>query len=555
MAQKKFLGEMLVDAGLITAEQLEEALVTQRQTGVRTGEALIGMGLVSAVSICETIAQQTGVPYIDLDSYHIDKTLLKRIPENLLRDYKIMPLFEIGGTLTIATADPMNVVALDEARRLAGQEIETVVATEQQIVAAIDHYYGVAGTFDEIVREIEGYDVGNAGESAEGAEAAPIIRFIDRIIYQAVHDNASDIHIEPDAQCVRIRSRLDGILHEITSVPPKLQPAFISRLKVMAELDIAETRIPQDGRFQMNVDERSIEFRISTFPTIYGENLVIRILDQSKSVLSLADLGFGPELLVAYKKIVASPYGIVLVTGPTGSGKSTTLYATLNEINSIEKNIITIEDPVEYRLELIRQTQINPKAGLTFASGMRSILRQDPDVIMVGEMRDLETAEIAFQAALTGHLVFSTLHTNDAAGALARLLHLGIEPFLVASSSIGVVAQRLVRKICSNCKTDEAPADELLEKYAVSGLDISRVYRGRGCKMCRNSGYSGRSAIYEVMTVDDELRNIIIQNGGEVQLRETARKSQSMMTLREQGVMKAIAGVTTFEEVDRLTAA
>ena len=381
---------------------------------------------------------------------------------------------------------------------------------------------------------------------------APIIRLANLIIFQAVRDNASDIHLEPDEHKLGVRDRIDGILHETVS-PKHLQAALISRVKIMANMDIAETRAPQDGGFQINADGRTIEFRVSSFPTIYGENVVLRILDQSKSVLDLEELGFSPDILARYQTLLTSPYGIILVTGPTGSGKTTTLYAALNSINSIDKNIITIEDPVEYRLPLIRQTQVNPKAGVTFASGMRSILRQDPDVIMVGEMRDVETAEMAFEAALTGHLVFSTLHTNDAAGALARLLHLGIEPFLVASSTIAVLAQRLVRTICPNCRASYRPSPRLLQGFHFEQTTAQDFYRGKGCKACRNTGFRGRTGIYELIAINEEIRKLILEDASTTAIREAARRSQKMSSLREDGLAKVLKGITSLEEVDRIT--
>jgi type II secretory ATPase GspE/PulE/Tfp pilus assembly ATPase PilB-like protein len=450
-------------------------------------------------------------------------------------------------------ADPLNVHAIDEARRKAGCEVDTAVATERQIKNAIELYYGISGTFDEIVQEIESGDLKVAIKPGDTVAEAPIIRLVNIIITQAIHENASDIHIEPDENKLRIRYRIDGLLVEAKAPPKNLQAAISSRIKVMAHMDIAETRIPQDGSFQMTIDDREIEFRISSFPTIYGENIVIRILDQSKNVLGLEELGFSPALIERYKGMLNSPYGIILVTGPTGSGKTTTLYASLSAVNTIERNIITIEDPVEYRLNFVRQTQINVKAGLTFASGLRSILRQDPDIIMVGEMRDLETAEIAFQSALTGHLVFSTLHTNDAASALVRLLHLGIEPFLIASSTVGVIAQRLVRTICQNCKVSYAPDAATLRSYHLDETKSYQFYSGKGCKICRNSGYKGRIGIYELMSIDDSMRQLILQNASALEIRELARKQQGMRLLREEGFALASAGMTTLEEVSRLT--
>lgn len=555
MEKRKLLGEMLIDEGLITPEQLNKAIELQKNSGLRLGQVLIRMGLVSEEGMIATLGDQAGIPYVNLDNYIIDPKVLALIPENLARTFLIIPLFRIAHTLTIAMADPLNVKAIDEVRRRAGCEVDTAVSTEEQIRRAVDSYYGISSSIEDIVKEALEGDLKVTVEGTEGETApeGPIIRLVNLIIFQAVRDNVSDIHIEPDEHKLGIRYRIDGILHESVAPPKHLQAALISRIKVMANMDIAETRAPQDGRFQINSEGKNIEFRISSFPTIYGENIVLRILDQSKAALNMEELGFAPEILEKYRTLLKSPYGIILVTGPTGSGKTTTLYASLNAINSIDKNIITIEDPVEYRLKLIRQTQINPKAGITFASGMRSILRQDPDVIMVGEMRDLETAEMAFQAALTGHLVFSTLHTNDSVGALARLLHLGIEPFLVASSTVAVLAQRLVRTICPNCKTAHPPSQEEMKSFRLEKREGYEFYRGKGCKACRNTGYKGRIGIYELLTVNEPIRKLILENGSAAVIRETARQSQEMKMLREDGLAKACRGITTLEEINRTT--
>ncbi|MCX5902989.1 MAG: GspE/PulE family protein [Proteobacteria bacterium] len=523
MEKRKLLGEMLIDEGLITAEQLNKAIVQQKQSGLRLGQLLIRLGLVTEEGIIATLGDQAGIPYVNLDNYIIDPKVISLIPESLARSGLIIPLFKIGSTLTIAMADPLNVKAIDEARRKAGCEVDMAVSTEEQIRRAIDSYFGLSSSIEDIVKEaIEGdLKVTVEGAGMEAGLEAPIIRLANLIIFQAVRDNASDIHFEPDEHKLGVRYRIDGILHETVSPPKHLQAALISRVKIMANMDIAETRAPQDGGFQINADGRAIEFRVSSFPTIYGENVVLRILDQSKSVLSLEDLGFSPDILERYQKLLASPYGIILVTGPTGSGKTTTLYAALNSINSIDKNFITIEDPVEYRLPHIRQTQVNPKAGITFASGMRSILRQDPDVIMVGEMRDV--------------------------------LHLGIEPFLVASSTIAVLAQRLVRAICPNCRAPYTPSPKLLQGFNLKEDTAREFYRGKGCKACRNTGYRGRSGIYELIAINEEIRKLILENASTTAIRDAARRSQQMKSLREDGLAKVLRGLTTLEEVDRLT--
>ena len=557
--KRKLLGEMLIASGVITEEQLKTALGSQKQSGLRLGKELIRLGYLTEEVIIETLGDQAGIPYVDLDTYLIDQKTISLIPEDLARRHQLLPLFKIGGVLTVAMADPLNLFAIDEAKLKAGCEIEAAISSEEKLNRALDQYYGISGSLDDVMKEISGEEVravpAKAGEIKPGEEEkeAPIIRLINLIIIQAIREKASDIHVEPEEKQVRIRYRIDGILHETSSPPKHLQPTLISRIKVMGNMDIAETRAPQDGRFKMKIEDKEIEFRASCFPTIYGENVVLRILDQSSAILHLKDLGFARETLSKYADSINTPYGICLVTGPTGSGKTTTLYATLNTINSVEKNIITIEDPVEYRLNLIRQTQVNPKAGITFANGMRSILRQDPDVIMVGEIRDLETSEIAFQAALTGHLVFSTLHTNDAVGALSRMLQLGVEPFLIASSTIGVLAQRLVRTICQNCKVKYVPDERILKSFNLSEKKgEATFFKGKGCKSCRQTGYRGRSGIFELMLVDDGIRDLILKRASAAELLASARQTQNMKTLREDGLEKSLQGVTTLDEVNRV---
>jgi len=482
--------------------------------------------------------------YVDLDNYLIDEKLIKLVPENLVRRYQLIPLFKIGDTLTLAMADPHNIFALDEVRLKTGCEVEAVVSTDIQVKTAINRYYGVKGSIKDIIKGFV-----KEASKPSGVKEAPAIKLLNLIMGQAIRDGASDIHLEPDEHSLRTRYRIDGLLHEVSSIPKDLQSAIISRVKVMGSMDISETRTPQDGRSQIKMEDKDIELRISSFPTIYGENLVLRILDQSAASKGLEDMGFSPETLRDYKIIIRRPHGIILITGPTGSGKTTTLYASLNAINSSEKNIITIEDPVEYRLNLIRQTQINPKANITFASAMRSILRQDPDVIMVGEIRDLETAETAIRAASTGHLVFSTLHTNDAPGALTRLMDMGVEPYLTSSSVAGVLAQRLVRTICPKCKESYQP-----EEQAVKDLGITRTkdivfYRGKGCKNCWQTGYKGRTALFEFLVVTDPIRDLILQRASSRMIKDVARKTQGMKTLWKDGIDKILKGITTIDEI------
>lgn len=487
-------------------------------------------------------------PQVDLDSYLIDKKVIDLISESMARHYQLVPLFRIGNVLTVAMADPHNIHALDEVRLKTGCDVEPVVSTETQIKRAIDQYYGVRDSVKEIIEEFA-----EEGPESSGAEEAPAIRLLNLVLSQAVWDGASDVHLEPDQDSLRIRYRIDGVLHEAISLPKDLKSAIISRVKVMGDIDISENRAPQDGRCHITIDGKEIELRISTFPTIHGENIVIRILDQSTALMGLEDLGFSKDIIRQYEDLTKRPHGIVLVTGPTGSGKTTTLYASLNNVNSPEKKIITIEDPVEYQLNLIRQTEIKPKAGVTFATATRSVLRQDPDVIMVGEIRDPETAEAAIRAALTGHLVFSTLHTNDAPSALIRLMDIGIEPYLISSSVAGVLAQRLVRTICPKCKEQYQPEDGIVKTLGIENANNLTFYRGKGCKNCWQTGYKGRIALFELLLVDEPMRDLISQRAPSKMIRESAKETLGMKTLREDAMDKVLRGITTIDEVNKVT--
>ncbi|KPK40062.1 MAG: type II secretion system protein GspE [Omnitrophica WOR_2 bacterium SM23_29] len=555
--EKKFLGEAMVELGLITPDKLKEAKEEAEKTREPLRRILIRLGMVDEEAILSFIEEQMGIPRMDLSNYLIDPKIIELIPENLAHKYLLIPLFKIGDTLTVAMADPMDVFAIDEIRLKTHCEIEPVVVSEKDISKTIDQYYGAKGSIEEVLRSIDKEKLGllEGGEidlkKLEGLiEEAPVVKIVNLIIMNAIKENASDIHLEPDENVLRTRYRIDGVLHEVISPPKSLQAAIISRVKILSGMDIAEKRIPQDGRYQLKLENRQIDCRISTVPTVHGENVVIRLLDLTSVLLGLGELGFSPEILKVYEKLIRKPYGIILVTGPTGSGKTTTLYASLSTINSPEKNIITIEDPIEYRLELIRQMQVNPKAGLTFANGLRSILRQDPDIIMVGEIRDLDTAEIAIQAALTGHLVFSTLHTNDAPGAITRLVDMGVEPFLVSSSVTAVIAQRLVRMICQDCKESYAPEEKILKDM---GLPKStKFFKGKGCKKCLSTGYKGRIAIFELMVPDDGVRALTVAKASSNEIRKAALKS-GMKMMRDDGIEKVKDGVTTLEELLRVT--
>ncbi len=573
MAQKKSFGEFLVDMGVLTSEQLRKASQEQRQTGERLEQTLVRKGYAKEEVVYQCLADYFNLPYVDLDTYLIDDKIVKTIPEELARRHTLIPLFKIGTTLTVAMENPLNIVAVDEVRNRIKTDVEIAISTEKKIKKAIEQYYGVgAAALESTLRQIspqqpsaetsrepaeyrKTYDLQGKEPMVGPLEGAPATRIFDLVMMQAIADRASDIHFEPDERSLRVRFRIDGFLYESMTLPKATHPAITARIKILAEMDIAETRLPQDGNFNIRLENRGFEVRVSTFPTIYGENVVLRILDQTSPLLTLEDLGFSDEMLAQFKQLLRKTTGMILVTGPTGSGKTTTLYASLNLINSIDKNIITIEDPVEYRLPLIRQTQINPKAGITFATGLRSILRQDPDVIMVGEIRDPETAQIGIQAALTGHLVLSTLHTNDAPEAITRLLDIGVEPYLISSSVIGVLAQRLVRAICPHCKTtsppDEATLKELKEMLPKSE-NPTTFYRGKGCKQCKQSGYLGRTGIYELLTVNEKIKQLISTKATPHEIREVARDNTGFKTLREDGLLKVLKGITTRDEVDRV---
>jgi type IV pilus assembly protein PilB len=494
------------------------------------------------------------------------------IPEDLARRHRLIPLFKIGTTLTVAISDPLNIHALDEIKSKTKTDVEIAISTEEKIKRALDQHYGFSVA--TLQKSLEQYARRTGEEPSPEAteyrktyelvakeflpgqiEEAPAAQLFDIIMTQAIRDRASDIHFEPDEKGLRIRFRIDGFLYEFLTLPRAIHPSLASRIKVLAEMDIAETRLPQDGNFNVKLESRGFEIRVSTFPTIYGENVVLRLLDQTGPLIKLEDLGFAEEMLLRFKQLLRRPNGIILVTGPTGSGKTTTLYASLNLINSTDKNIITIEDPVEYRLSLIRQTQVNLKAGITFAKGLRSILRQDPDVIMVGEIRDLETSEVAIQAALTGHLVLSTLHTNDAAEAIARLMDIGVEPYLISSSVIGVLAQRLVRTICPNCKVsyqEDPRALSELDENPPNSKDSLTLYRGKGCKNCKQSGYLGRMGIFELFLINEKIKQLISEKAPAQMIRQAAKDATGMISLREDGLHKVRKGMTTLEEVDRV---
>jgi len=556
---RKRLGDILIEAGKINDQQLKQGLELQKEKGIPLGKAIVQLGFITQQEIIVALGDQLGIPYVSLTSYQIDTSTLALIQEPYARENRLIPLFKIANALTVAMVDPLDVFTIDDLSNKTDMEIETAICSEEELNQVLDQYYGSTSSVDEVVQIIQDQDsVAMEDELDEisikdGVDEAPVIKLVNLFFTQAIKEKVSDIHIEPEEDLLRIRFRIDGILNEAYVQPKNLQNAIISRIKIMAEMNIAERRIPQDGRFQVKIEGREVDVRVSTFPTVNGENVVMRILDKTNVIVNLEDLGLIPRVLKEFRKLLVMPYGILLVTGPTGSGKTTTLYSALHSINAVDRNIITVEDPVEYRLKMIRQSQVNPKAGLTFAAGLRAILRQDPDIIMVGEIRDSETANIAVQSALTGHLVLSTLHTNDAPGAITRLVDMNVEPFLVSSSCAGVIAQRLVRKICPKCKESYKPSKNVIKELNISsdGKDYT-FYKGAGCRHCKGSGYKGRIGIFELMMVDEEIRDMIVGKATTAHVRRAALKA-GMKSLRHDGIIKVLNGITTIEEVIRVT--
>ncbi|MDQ7842959.1 MAG: type IV-A pilus assembly ATPase PilB [Armatimonadota bacterium] len=561
-ARTESLGQILLDQGMVSREQLEKAIQMHQRSGGHLGRILVELGAVTEQQLAQALAVQWGLTWVDLNTVEIDPDVVKTIPQHLAQRHKVLAIEKSRKRLKMAIADPLNVLAVDDVRLVTGLEIEPVVAAEADIVAAISRHYSSTVDLDEAMRAAVGSELEVAEERTEElsveklrtlTEEAPVVRLVNLIIGQAIADGASDIHIEPHRRTLNVRYRIDGVLHDVMTPPKAVQHAMVSRIKIMANMDIAERRIPQDNRIHVVIEGREYDLRVSTLPTVFGEKVVMRILDQSSTRLGLGKLGFTAAALETWEQLVSKPYGMVLVTGPTGSGKTTTLYSTLNKINTTDKNIITIEDPVEYQLARVNQVQVNVKAGLTFANGLRSFLRQDPDIIMVGEIRDRETAEIAIQASLTGHLVLSTVHTNDAPSATTRLIDMGIEPFLISSSLIGVLAQRLARTICSHCKESYVPPVEALHRLGLQPEEGEEIvfYRGRGCDRCKGSGYKGRIGIFELMVMSDTLRDLILKGASAAEIREAAI-AEGMKTLREDGILKVLEGMTTVDELLRV---
>ena len=548
---RKPLGQCLVEQGHLSAEGLARALEEQRRTGAALREVLLKLELVPERAILDYYEDQLGIPVMDLTTYALEPDVVRLVPERVARQYHVVPLFKIGNTITVAMADPLDFVALDEVKQSTGLQVDVVVSSGSQIRDAVERHHPITGGLDQLAKEHGLKQAIAEIATARPEEDGPIIRFVNAIVQQALRDGASDVHIEPDESSFRIRSRVDGILREVSVQSKGIYASVVSRVKVMATLDISERRLPQDGRIRMNLLGRDIDVRVSTFPTIHGENVVMRILDRSIALVGLQDLGLSPEPLAVVARMIERPNGIVLVTGPTGSGKTTTLYSCIQQINSVERNIVTLEDPVEYHLGSIRQTQVDPDVGLTFARGLRALLRQDPDVILVGEIRDGDTAEIAVRSALTGHLVLSTLHTNDASGAIPRLIDMKIEPFLLSSAMVGVIAQRLVRRVCEKCKKRFKPPAELLSELGIARGEGS-FWHGAGCHACGGTGYHGRVAIFEVLEVNDKVRDLISTRASAEDLARAIRAA-GMGSLRDDAIRKAAQGTTTLEEALRVT--
>ncbi len=556
------LGQVLLDEGMVTREQLEKAIQTQQRGGGHLSSVLVEQGILSGQQLAKALSIQWGLPVVELTGLEIDPGAVHVLPQHIAQRHKVLPIEKTKTRLKLAISDPLNVVALDDVRLVTGLEIEPVVAAQEDIVTAIGRLYGF-GNIDEAMRQAGAIDIEMPVDDRSDeisieklrtmVDEAPIVRLVNLIINQAISDGASDIHVEPHRRALQIRYRVDGILRDVMGPPKAVQPAMVSRIKIMANMDIAERRVPQDGRIHIVVEGKEYDLRVSTLPTIFGEKVVMRILDQSTARVGLVKLGFTQAVLEAWEEMANQPYGMILVSGPTGSGKSTTLYATLSKINSLDKNILTIEDPVEYQLPRINQVQVNPKANLNFANGLRSFLRQDPDIIMVGEIRDRDTAEIAIQASLTGHLVLSTIHTNDAPSATTRLVDMGIEPFLISSALMGVLAQRLVRTICTHCKEAYNPPPEALHRLGVESEEGEEVvfYRGKGCDRCKASGYRGRIGLFEMMVLSEPIRQLVLKGSSASEIRAQA-VSEGMRTLGEDGIFKVLEGSTTVDELLRV---
>lgn len=558
MRQKKRLGEMLVEAGLMTDKKLQQALVDQKRSKLKLGQYLIRNSIISEKQIMDLISQQLKIEKYSPDKYPIDLNMSGVIPADIAKKYQLVPLKKKGYLLSIAMIDPMDISALDTVEVLTNSEVEPIICSEKEMGSLLSSLYGSYSGLGEVLESVSMVEF--FGEEARAdveeisvtslqglAEEAPVIRLVNSILSQAVSEGASDIHFSPEKNYVQLQFRIDGKLHDVPAPPKNMFLPIVSRVKILANMDIASSRIPQDGRFTVKMENKEINIRVSTMPTVYGENMVMRLLDMSGGIYTLEMLGMPEGDMGKIREMITKPYGMILSTGPTGSGKSTSLYAILKEIYSPEKNIITLEDPVEYRVEKIRQAQLNRKAGMTFASGLRSILRQDPDVVMIGEIRDSETATIAVQAALTGHMVLSTVHTNDATGAITRMLDMGIEPFLVSSVLLVAFAQRLVRKVCPHCRENYQPPPSAIAYWRLDQSDAKFV-RGKGCFQCKDSGYKGRIGLFETLVNDELVQELTLQRKSAQEIAKAAKSAGRLRTLREDAIDKILAGITTLEE-------
>ncbi len=564
MKQKKLIGDILLEDKVIESQQLEEVLAYQKEKGGRLGELLLTkFKYIKEADLLKALSKQFDIEYIqNLSGIKIDRELIQKFPKTLSRRFAILPILRVDGFVKLAVSDPTNIESINDAELLLDAPVIPVIVSQHDIINAVNMYYDrVQESTEQMVDELEDANLDNIAlelnepeDLIDSTDEAPIIRLINSLLYEAIKKRASDIHIEPYETEIVIRYRIDGILYEVIKPPKRFQSSILSRVKIMAGMNIAEKRLPQDGRIRIKMSGKDIDIRASIIPTSFGERAVLRLLDRSSVLIGLNSIGLSEEKLHLLKQLIKRTSGIILVTGPTGSGKTTTLYSVLSTLNSSELNILTIEDPVEYQIKGIGQIQVNPKIDLTFANGLRSILRQDPDVVLVGEIRDKETAEIAVQASLTGHLVFSTLHTNDAAGGITRLVDIGVEPFLVSSSVVAIIAQRLVRTICPDCKTAYKPDnDELLEiGIKAAQLQDGIIYKGEGCNNCVNTGYRGRTGIYEIMLVDEELRSMITKGIDSSTIKREAIK-KGMTTLKQDGARKVIEGTTSIQEVLRVT--
>ncbi|WML47374.1 ATPase, T2SS/T4P/T4SS family [Neobacillus sp. PS3-34] len=545
---RKRLGDLLVEAGLITEEQLQTAL-KEKGTNQRLGDALLQRGYITEQQLIEVLEFQLGIPHISLFRYPFDTNLFTLIPKEIARRNLIIPLKKEADKLFIAMADPMDFFIIDDLRLSTGFHIETAIATKDDILRAINKFYNTDEGFEELLGELPQRETNREEDVTD--QNSPIVKLVNQILSNAVVQRASDIHIDPQETKVVVRYRVDGVLRTERALPRHMQSVLTARIKIMANLDITEHRVPQDGRIKINLDFHPVDLRVSTLPTVFGEKIVMRLLDMGAALNDITKLGFNNLNYKRFIELIEKPTGIVLITGPTGSGKSSTLYAALNKLNSEEVNIITIEDPVEYQLEGINQIQVNQNVGMTFAAGLRSILRQDPNIVMVGEIRDKETVEVAIRASLTGHLVLSTLHTNDSIGTVTRLQDMGVEPFLLASSLSGIVAQRLVRKVCRDCLDVHDPSTREMEIFARRGIKIEKVSKGRGCSSCNMTGYKGRIALHEVLVINDEMRRVIMNGESFQKLRDLAIKNKTIF-LMDDGLIKIKQGLTTTEEVLRV---